>query len=71
MAVAVAGSYSSDSTPSLGTSICCRYGPKKTEDIYIYIWWFICFGLTWVIQKFSGQRLNLRHSSDNTGSLTC
>ena len=22
-------SYSSDSTPSLGTSICCRCGPKK------------------------------------------
>ena len=29
MAVAVAGSYSSDSTPSLGTSICPQCGPKK------------------------------------------
>ena len=29
--VAVAGSYSSDSTPSLGTSIRCGYGPKKKE----------------------------------------
>ena len=29
VAVAVAGSYSSDSTPSLGTSICCGCGPKK------------------------------------------
>ena len=28
--VASVGSYSSDLTPSLGTSICCRYGPKKT-----------------------------------------
>ena len=29
VAVAQAGSYSSDSTPSLGTSICCGYGPKR------------------------------------------
>jgi len=29
--VAVASSYSSDSTPSLGTSICSGYGPKKTN----------------------------------------
>ena len=29
MAVVQAGSYSSDSMPSLGTSICCRIGPKK------------------------------------------
>ena len=26
-----ASSYRSDSTPSLGTSICCGYGPKKTK----------------------------------------
>ena len=32
MAVAQAGSYSSDSTPSLGTSIRHGYGPKKTKD---------------------------------------
>ena len=32
VAVVEAGSCSSDSTPSLGTSICCGYGPKKTED---------------------------------------
>ena len=31
VAVAVAGSCSSDSTPSLGTSICHRCGPKKTK----------------------------------------
>ena len=30
-AVAVAGSYSSDSTPSLGTSICPGCSPKKTK----------------------------------------
>ena len=29
VAVVQAGSYSSDLTPSLGTSICCRCGPKK------------------------------------------
>ena len=29
--VAVAGSYSSNSTPSLGTSICRGCGPKKTK----------------------------------------
>ena len=29
VAVAVAGSYSSNLTPSLGTSICCRSGHKK------------------------------------------
>ena len=33
MAVAVveAGSCSSDSTPGLGTSMCCRWGPKKQK----------------------------------------
>ena len=29
VAVAQAGSYSSDLTPSLGTSICCTCSPKK------------------------------------------
>ena len=32
VAVAVAGSGSSNSTPSLGTSICCRYGPKEKKE---------------------------------------
>ena len=38
MAVAVvqAGSCSSDWTLSLGTSICCRCGPRKTKNIYIH-----------------------------------
>ena len=31
VAVAVAGSCSTDSTPSLGTSICHGFGPKKTD----------------------------------------
>ena len=31
LAVALAGGYSSDSTPSLGTSIYHRYGSKKTK----------------------------------------
>ena len=31
LAVAVAGSYSFDSTPSLGTSLCQLWGPKKTK----------------------------------------
>ena len=31
VAVAEAGSYSSDSTPSLGTSVCCGCGPKKIK----------------------------------------
>ena len=30
VAVVEAGSHSLDLTPSLGTSICCRYGPIKT-----------------------------------------
>ena len=32
VAVAQANSYSSDSTPNLGTSICCEWGPKKTKQ---------------------------------------
>ena len=32
VAVAVVGSYSSNSTPSLGTSICLRYSPKKDQN---------------------------------------
>ena len=31
VAVAEASGYSSDLTPNLGTSICCEWGPKKTE----------------------------------------
>ena len=35
VAVAQVGSSSSDSTPSLGTSICLGCGPQKTKNIYI------------------------------------
>ena len=31
VAVVQAGCYSSDSTPSLGMSICCRCSPKKPK----------------------------------------
>ena len=34
MAVAQASSYSSDSTPSLGTSICHGFGPKEQKKMY-------------------------------------
>ena len=31
VAMAVAGSFSSNLTPTLATSICCRWGPKKQK----------------------------------------
>ena len=31
VALALAGGYNYDLTPSLRTSICCRCGPKKTK----------------------------------------
>ena len=34
VAVAYASSCSSISTPSPGTSMCCRYGPKKKKKDY-------------------------------------
>ena len=40
-AVAKSGSYSSDSTPSLGTSICSGCGPKKAKDKYKVEWSFL------------------------------
>ena len=33
VAMAVAGGFNSDWTPSLGTSICCGCGPKTTKKI--------------------------------------
>ena len=47
VAVVQASSYSSDSTPSLWTSICCRSDPKKTkerkkENIHLLIGRHIC-----------------------------
>ena len=35
VAVAVVGSYGSDSTPSLGTSICCECGLKRKKKNFI------------------------------------
>ena len=32
VAVGQAGIHSSDSTPSLGTFVCCRCGPKETKN---------------------------------------
>ena len=32
VAVVQAGSYSSDSTPDLGNSVCCKYGPEKEKE---------------------------------------
>ena len=40
VAVAQACSYSSDSTPSLGTSICCGCGPQKTKKKSVFVFWF-------------------------------
>ena len=34
VAVAQAGSYSSDRTPSLGSSVCLRCGPKKKKNAF-------------------------------------
>ena len=39
VAVAVAGSCSSDWTPSLGTSICYGCGPKKKKKKKRIRWW--------------------------------
>ena len=36
--VAVAGSYSSNLTSSLGTLICCRCGPKKRKKEKVQAW---------------------------------
>ena len=45
VAVVQATGYSSGLTPSLGTSICCGYGPKRTKDksclLKSFIYYFI------------------------------
>ena len=49
VALVKAGGYSSDSTPSLGTSICCRSSPrngKKTKKKKDNVWW-----CSWVHSK--------------------
>ena len=51
--MAQAGSCSSDSTPSLRTSICYEWGPKKRKKKYMYIYMKIVAvseGECWVIK---------------------
>ena len=57
VAVAQAGSYSSDLTPSLGTSICHGCGPKMTKKKYIYIY-------SWT-QRFLTQEFVLKTKTKN------
>ena len=52
VAVAEASGCSSDLTPSLGTSMCCRYGNKKkkntveyTHILLLFFFFFVFFGL--------------------------
>ena len=47
VAVVQAGSCSSNSTPSLGTSICCRCGPKKTKNKQNKGFLFLVAKLSW------------------------
>ena len=63
MAVAVAGSYSSNSTLSLGTSICCRCGPKKTKDSYN----LLCSVQCWVMSKVLRGQSGGNSSSQRAG----
>ena len=53
VAVVQAKGYSSDLTPSLGTSICCRGGPKK-DNTYIYKVYHIvpCFGTLFCMTEY-------------------
>ena len=56
VAVAVASGCSSNSTPSLQTSICCRYGPKKQKkkNLLIHVSWEII----WIHNPLCSQRLS-------------
>ena len=47
MAVGLSASCSSDSTSSLGTSICCWFGPKKTKKPFFFL---KCQGVTVVFR---------------------
>ena len=55
VAVVWAGGCSSDLTPSLGTSICCRYGPKTIEEKKICS---LVDGPTPVNERFVKRRAN-------------
>ena len=63
VAVVLAGSYSSDLTPNLGTSICCRCGPKKTKDnkktLYNLMCWKLNYLMSWAGQVCTSLPLPL------------
>ena len=59
VAVVQASSCSSNLTPSLGTSICCRCSPKKArkkkrENRYFQPFEFLCVALMWLCVKGKG-----------------
>ena len=63
VAVAQAGSCSSDLTPSPGTSICCKCGDKKKKkkiSSIILLAYFVCFALLWFM--FVYLKVELRSS---------
>ena len=47
VALACAGSYSSDWTPSLGTSTCCTYGPEKMMMVMMMMLMASAKGYKW------------------------
>ena len=70
--MAQASSYSSDSTPSLETSICSEYGPKKTHTKpKVYHPWppAICQAYSLSSAKYSGQGLFQQENTRNIGLL--
>ena len=70
VAVAKAGGYSSDSTPSLGTSVCCRYGPQKTKKTGVGK---ICakhLSGTGLTSKIYKKFIQLSNNNDNNTTIT-
>ena len=67
MAMASSGSCGSNSTHGLGTSICCRGGPKKKKKMILHSLFFLlnCACCMW---NFLGQGSNLCHSSNHKHS---
>ena len=74
VAVVQAGSYSSNSIPSLGTSICLRYGPKNTEKkkkclthlqsstgIYLHIIMVLCLNVMILHSFLQDSNLPISH----------
>ena len=76
MAVVYTGSYSSNRTPSLGTSTYLGYSPKKTKNkIKVLNFCAFCFVLVlaapFACKSSPGQRPNRSHSSDTIQSFDC